>query len=413
MTERVVLAGGLAFDGRSDAPYRCDVAIQDGSIVELGADLAGGRSIDVTGRTVMPGFIDCHAHVAFRELTGTDEDASRTMSYLAFAAVANLQATLDGGVTTVRDAAGADAGFRRAIDEGLVRGPRLLVSLMQLSPTAGPNDARTPSGLDAWIDRPGIPRPVADGVDGLRAKVREFVQAGADVIKVFATGHFAMPRGGAHRQLFRDDELRAIVEESAAQGVRVMAHAHGAAGVAAAARAGVASIEHGFYADDDSIEAMAEHGTVLVPTLLASVSMLQEAGDDESRRRAESVVEGHRRAVRRAHLRGVPIAMGTDCPVAPHGRNLDELRLLVECGLSPAEALHSATSIAATLLGLEAEIGSLARGLRADLVVVEGDPLDLANLPDRIVAVFRDGVRVGPTTSAGDEPGATRHHLIR
>lgn len=403
MGERVVFAGGLAFDGHGDVPSRCDVAVQDGLIVEMGAGLAGDRTVDVTGRTILPGFIDCHAHVAM-DLVDTDQQASRSPSYAAYLVLANLQATLDGGVTTVRDAAGADAGIRRAIDEGLIPGPRLLVSLMQLSPTGGPNDMRSPSGLDVWPDRPDIPRPVADGIDGVRAKVREYVGAGADVIKVFATGHFTMPRGGAHRQLYRDDELRAIVEEAAVHGVRVMAHAHGATGAAAAARSGVASIEHGAYADDAAIEAMAQHGTVLVPTLLAMTATLDGAPDDATRERLEGVVTGHRQAVRRAHERGVPIAMGTDCPIAAHGRNLEELRLLRECGLSPAEAIRAATTTAARLLGLEGMIGSLAPGLRADLVIVEGDALRLDDLRERINAVYRDGKRVGPTARGAGPP---------
>jgi imidazolonepropionase-like amidohydrolase len=386
VTGRTVLANGDVFDGAGESPRRVDVAIEGGRIVELGQRLGGDERLDVDGAAIYPGFIDCHAHVAFGDDLSIEASAARSPARNAFAAIANLRATLAGGVTTVRDAAGADAGYRDAIAAGEVDGPRLLVSLVQLSPSAGPYDARTPSGFSLWLDTPGIPNPVADGVDGVRAKVREVHQLGGDVVKIFATGHFAMAREGARRSMFTEAELRAIVEEAAFRGMRVMAHAHGAAGGAAAARAGVSSIEHGFYLDDVALEAMAECGTVFVPTLLASAAL------------PDDVRQQHRAVVRAAHDRGIPIAMGTDCPAGPHGTNLRELELLVECGLSPTEALLAGTSVAARLLGLEAEIGQIAPGFAADLVVADGDPLDVVGLPARIRRVYRDGRLVSSRT---------------
>ena len=396
MTEQTVFSGGLVFDGRGADPTRADVRVEDGRIVEVGPELDGERRIDIAGNALLPGFIDCHSHVAYDKLRGLDESVELTSTYRALASVANLRATLDVGITTVRDAAGADAGHREAIADGLIPGPRILVSLMQLSPSAGPYDDRSRSGMRPWVSSAAIPEPVADGPDGLRAKVREYVRAGADVIKIFATGNFGMARDGARRSLFSDRELEAIVDEASRQGVRVMAHAHGASGAVAAARAGVASIEHGFYLDDDAIEAMAECGTYFVPTLLAGVGALEAATDDAVRARLEAVIADHRDVVRRAHRRGVPIAMGTDCPMTPHGRNLEELELLVACGLSPAEALKAATATAATLLGVEDDIGVIEVGHRADLVVIEGDPLDVRSLATRVRDVYRDGERVGP-----------------
>lgn len=382
---RTVFRGGVVFDGTGADPSRVDVAVADGRIVDVGHDLDGDDAVDIDGRGLLPGLIDCHAHVALDGMRSTDEEAIRSASRNAFAAITNLRATLDAGVTTVRDAAGADAGYRDAIAAGEVAGPRLLVSLIQLSPSAGPYDSRTPSGLDTWVPSAGIPRPTADGPEALRAKVRELVQLGADVVKVFATGHWSMARHGAERSMFRDEELDAIVDEAHRLGVRVMAHAHGSAGAIAAARAGADSIEHGFLVDDDAIDAIAEAGAVLVPTLLASEGMAAE------------VVDRHRDAVGRAHRRGIPIAMGTDCPMKPHGSNLRELELLVACGLTPAEALRSGTGGAADLLGLGDEIGRIAPGLVADLVVVDGDPLDVTGLSTRICGVYRDGRRVGPS----------------
>ena len=382
---RTIFHGGVVFDGTGADPSSVDVAVADGRIVEVGHDLAGDEAVDIVGRGLLPGFIDCHAHVAMNQMRPVEEDASRSASRNAFAAIANLRATLDAGVTTVRDAAGADAGYRDAIAAGEVPGPRLLVSLIQLSPSAGPYDARTPSGLDTWVPAAGLPRPTADGPEALRAKVRELVQLGADVVKIFATGNWSMARHGAERSMFRDEELDAIVDEAHRQGIRVMAHAHGSAGAVAAARAGADSIEHGLLIDDDAIEAITEAGSVFVPTLLASEGM------------APDVVERHHDAVRRAHRRGIRIAMGTDCPMQPHGTNLRELELLVACGLTPSEALRSGTGIAAELLGLGDEIGRIAPGLVADLVVVDGDPLDVTGLTNRIRDVYRDGRRVGPS----------------
>jgi imidazolonepropionase-like amidohydrolase len=384
---RTVFAGGVVFDGTGASPSTLDVAIVDDRIVEIGVSLCGENVVDIAGCCLLPGFIDCHAHVALGEERSAEEDAARSASRNAFAAIANLRATLDGGVTTVRDAGYADAGYRDATAAGEVPGPRLLVSLIQLSPSAGPSDPRTPTGFDTWIPYAGIPRPVADGPDALRAKVRELVQLGADVVKIFATGHWTMERHGADRSMFSDEELAAIVDEAHRHGLRVMAHAHGAAGAAAAARAGVNSIEHGFLLDDAAIEAMAVAGTFFVPTLLASEGMAPE------------VVERHRDVVRAAHRRGVRIALGTDCPVKPHGTNLRELELLVACGLPPAEALTSGTATAAELLGLDGEIGRVAPGLAADLVVVEGDPLEVVGMWQRIRDVYRNGRRVGPAAS--------------
>jgi len=400
----LVLRGGLIFDGTGSEPFRGDVVVRDGTIEAVGQPRReppeAALVIDTSGAFVMPGLIDCHAHPAFGDASGTlDADVERSSSYVTLQALAGLRATLDAGVTTVRDAAGADAGLRRALEDGLISGPRLQVSLLQLSPSAGPYDARTPSGLDTWVHRPGLPSPVADGPEGVRMKVREFVQAGADVIKIFASGHFAMPRDGAKRTMFTHDELAAIVDEAARQGVRVMAHAHGDVPAAAAARAGVASIEHGFFVGPGALDAMQAAGTVFVPTLLASAGTAEHATEDAEHEAAAALVEAHRGAVREAHRRGIPIAMGTDCPVTPHGRNAEELELLVASGLTPSEALAAGTSVAARLLGLEGEIGRVAVGLRADLLVVAGDPGDVSGFRGRLRQVVQRGVRVGP------EPG--------
>lgn len=400
LSARRVLANGVVFDGTGAAPFRADVAVVDGQIAEIGADLDGGDVLDLTGRTLVPGFIDCHTHLAWDQVSSLDDSADQTPAYHALRSVQNLRATLDVGITTARDAAGSERGHRAAVADGLVPGPRMLLSLMQLSPTAGPYEELLRSGARAWTSMMSIPSPVADGPRKLRAKVREYVDAGADVIKIFATGPMSMPGDGARRSLFTDPELRAIVDEARRHDVRVMAHAHGAGGAIAAARAGVASIEHGVFLDDAAIDAMAEQGTVFVPTLQASVGAIEGATDDAARDRLIGLAAAHGDVVRRAHRRGVPIAMGTDCPMTAHGRNLEELERLVGCGLTPAEALTAATSTAAKLLGLGAEVGRIAVGMRADLVVLDGDPLDVTGLASRVRHVFLGGRRVAPTSRA-------------
>jgi imidazolonepropionase-like amidohydrolase len=396
---RIRINGASVFDPVEGAFNVRPVVIDGGRFVAEDVPAEPGTTWDerdLSGFAVLPGLIDCHAHVAISDVSFEDQ-LTEAPSLALLRALPGLRATLASGVTTVRDAAYADAGLKRAIDLGLVDGPRLYVSLIQICPSGGPNDWRSPSGQPFTLPNPAIPSPVAEGVDGLRSKVRELVYFGADVIKVFATANLAAPRDGARRVLYRDEELRAIVTEAQALGVRVMAHAHGAEGVKAAVRAGVDSIEHAFFLDDEAIALMAEARTTLVPTLFAGLELVEAAtakDDVHERRRLEALVREHRDAVGRAFAAGVPIAMGTDTTNASAGRKLEELGLLVESGLPPVEALRSATLRAAQLLGLAEEIGGVQPGMRADLVVVEGDPLAFGDLGSRIRTVMKDGLVV-------------------
>jgi imidazolonepropionase-like amidohydrolase len=393
---RIRLNGASVFDPHEGAFEIRSVMIQESRFVAdddpVGPE-ASWDDRDLTGFSILPGLIDCHSHVALPDVS-FEEQLTEPPSLMLLRAIPGLRATLASGITTVRDAAYADVGLKRAIDLGLVEGPRLQISLIQICPSGGPNDWRSPSGRPFVLGNPSIPSPVAEGVDGLRSKVRELVHFGADVIKVFATGTFAAPRDGAKRVLYSDDELRAIVAQARALDVRVMAHAHGAEGVKAAARAGVDSVEHAFYLDDEAIAVMAEARTTLVPTLFAGFEMVEEATakeDGHELERLQAVARGHSEAVGRAFAAGVPIAMGTDTAGAAHGRNLEELRLMVDAGLPPVEALRSATLRAAGLLGMTDDIGAVEPGKRADLVVVEGDPLAFADLGSRVRAVMKDG----------------------
>ncbi|WP_337821705.1 amidohydrolase family protein [Amycolatopsis sp. A1MSW2902] len=264
-----------------------------------------------------------------------------------------------------------------------------------LSQTGGHGDPWWPSTcvVDLLPPHPGRPPVVVDGPEEIRRKVRELVRAGADVIKAATSGGVVSGGAGPKIAHFRDDEIAMMVTEAAAAGLHVMAHAHGD-GAKAAVRNGVRSIEHGHFLHDETLEMMAERGTWLVPTLSAGVGLRQavEAGaagyPDHIVEKIKERTEG---SVRRAVEAGVPIAMGTDAPLYPHGENLLELELLVEQGMRPADALHAATLSAANLMGLGSSLGSLTPGKRADLVVVDGDPLDVRDLGKRILAVYQDG----------------------
>jgi imidazolonepropionase-like amidohydrolase len=398
---RIVFGGGEVFDGTGSAPAAAEVAVEGGRIAEVGAGLDGDERIDVAGMTLLPGFIDCHVHVIL-----TDLDVLRLLgtplSYRFFEAQRNLRLLLDAGITTVRDAAGADLGVKRAVQDGLIAGPRLQISIGMVCQTGGHNDSWTLSDTRPQLlfpIYPGVPEPVADGPDEVRRTVRQMLRSGADVIKIATSGGITSPRDHPHHPHFRDEEIAVAVQEAAAAGVSVMSHAQANAGIKSAIRCGVRSIEHGIELDDEAIQMMLDAGTFLVPTLAAPLAVVEaaEAGLDlapDMVDKAREVIEMHRDSFRRAADAGVNIAMGTDSGITPHGRNLRELDLMVGAGMTPQAALRSCTVDAAELLGLRDELGTIEPGKRADLVLVDGDPLDVATLGDRVRAVFRDGVQV-------------------
>jgi imidazolonepropionase-like amidohydrolase len=317
-------------------------------------------------------------------------------SYMFYDAIKNLDATIRVGITTVRDAGGADLGVKRAVEEGIVRGPRLQISLTMLSQTGGHGDGWLPSGVDLAVVYPGMPSQIVDGVEEARRKVRELVRSGADVIKIATSGGVLSPTDSPEQRGFAPDEIEVMVAEATAAGLFVMSHAQAAVGIKNAVRAGVRSIEHGIYLDDEAIELMLEHGTYLVPTLVAPLGVLRAADEgvpipDHVLVKANEVVEVHRESIGRAAAAGVKIAMGTDAGVVPHGTNLEELELMVGVGMSAEEALVATTKTAAELMGLDGELGTLEPGKRADFVVVAGDGRDFTDLPSRIERVYQDG----------------------
>ena len=397
---RTVLTGGRVFDGTGSAAAEADVAITDGTIADVGTGLDGDEQVDISGLTVLPGFFDCHVHVM---VSGIDlaRRLQRPFSYQFYEAAANLAATLGCGITTVRDAGGADLGVQRAVEDGLIDGPRMQISVSALSQTGGHGDGWLPSGITTFLlsPHPGRPPGLVDGPEEMRKRVREIIRAGADVIKVHTSGGVLSPRDNPKHAQFRPDELAALMAEATAVGLPVMAHAQAADGIKNAVRAGVRSIEHGIYLDDEAIDLMLQAGAWLVPTLVAPHAVLNahSAGrhlHDGVAEKAQAVIAAHASSFARAVAAGVRIAMGTDTGVGPHGSNLDELPLMAAGGMTPAQVLTATTKSAAELMGIGDEAGTIMPGKRADLVVLAGDPFDLANLKASIRAVYLAGRKV-------------------
>jgi imidazolonepropionase-like amidohydrolase len=406
---RLLLYGGQVADGSGAAPARADVVVAGSRILDVGIGLDGDEAIDCTGQWLSPGFIDAHVHVCIDHVDLL-RHLETPFSLRFFVAARNLAAMRRIGITSARDASGADLGVKTAVATGLIPGPRLQISITMLSQTGGHADAWLPSGACVpsfgSVEYPGCPPAVVDGADGMRLRVRELVRAGADVIKIAATGGVMSPRDDPRHAHFTSEELRGAVEEATRAALPVMAHAQGTQGIKAAVRAGVRSIEHGVFLDEEAIELMREHGTYLVPTLMAPLSILEAAqsGDavgDTFVAKARAVVESHQDSFRRAAEAGVRIAMGTDAVGIPQGRNLEEIEHMTALGMTSAAAHHASTGAAAALLGVADDRGTVAPGKRADLVVLDGDPNDMRGLVPRVRRVLMDGLQVESVDSDG------------
>src|SRR5436190_20384547 len=402
-----LLLGATLIDGTGAAPVPdAAVLINDGRISAVGprhavSSPAHADVIDLSGLTLLPGLIDGHDHLAshgyaFTQRWGLHEPLST--SHMRTAAV--LQQTLATGYTTIRDAAGLDGGFKLAVEEGLIAGPRLMLAVNIISPTGGLGDRVSPSGHDCCVVLdPMLPPSVANGIHEVQHAVRAMARAGADVIKCATTGGASSRPGHGPKDIaFTKDEMHALVEESHALGRRVMCHALGGPGLRLAIEAGVDSIEHGCYLDEDPelIPMMAERGIFLVPTLTV-YEYHRESATPHVRERARALRAHHLESVQRALTAGVKVVAGTDAGGHGHPNNALELEHLVAAGMSPMQALQAATSRAAECLALEQEIGTIEKGKWADLVVVDGDPLrDVRILqnPGRVKQVWKGGVPV-------------------
>ena len=399
---RTLFRGGTVFDGSPAPAAAADVVVEDGRIIEVGPGLDGDEAVDLDGRTLLPGLFDCHVHFTMSGELDPLANVMRPFSMRYFEAAANMEATLRAGITSVREASGSDLGVKTAVERGLVRGPRMQISIAMLSQTGGHGDTHLPSGgCFRWHQSfPGNPSGLVDGPEDMRRRVRELIREGADVIKVATSGGVLSPRDDPRHGHFRDEELAVLVAEATAAGRFVMAHAQATDGIKAALRNGVRSIEHGIYLDEEAIEMMLDRGAWLVPTLAAPRAVIAAA---ESGTRMEpavlakayQVLDDHTDSFRRAVDAGVKVAMGTDSGVGSHGRNLEELSLMVEHStMTPLEAWAATTSSAAALMGVADRLGAVAPGRLADLTVLEGSLEDLDKLTERVWGVWKAGARV-------------------
>jgi imidazolonepropionase-like amidohydrolase len=406
----IVHAGRLLAVPGQEVLEEQSVVIRGGRISEVRSGYIGADSVqtgsadkvqvhDLKHMFVLPGLIDGHVHLT--EELGPDRKrryAERSNPDHALFAARNARLTLEAGFTTVRDvgAHGGDAIFalRDAIDNGYVIGPRVYASGSTISPTGGHGQEHGyREEIYAALKSPGI----CDGADACRQAVREQVRRSADHIKLVATGGVLSETAAGTGQQFFSDELEAIMDTAHALGRKVTAHAHGADGINAALEAGVDSIEHGTFANRESFRLFRRNGAYLVPTILAGVTVAEVAAEENSwlpqpiRHKALQVGPEILQMVRRAHAAGVKIAFGTDTGVSRHGDNAREFLLLVDAGLTPMEAIRSATVSGADNLGKSALMGSIEVGKYGDLVAVDGDPtVDISELLD-VDFVMREG----------------------
>jgi len=385
------------------------VLVEKGRVTAVGPSVAipaGARVIDLSGMTVLPGLMDCHTHLVGDYVDDKDplSELKSSSAARAFESIPNARATLDAGYTTVRDVgtyrAFVDVAMRDAIAKGYFPGPRMFVAGAYLTITGGGGAVTgfSPDVALPWDLRFGI----ADGPDQVRQRVRDIAQHGVDVIKVLATGAFLTHGSDPHAVEYTYDEMRAAVEEAGHKGLKVAAHAHSADGIKIAVRAGVASIEHGTYLDDEGIRMMKERGTYLVADIYDAEWIRQGAKTGYPEDFATKQPEGdeiQRQAFRKAAKAGVKIAFGTDASVYPHGLNARQFAWQVKYGQTPMEAIRSATTSAADLIGRDPDIGAIAPGKRADLIAVAGDPLADVSVLEKVAFVMKDGVVYkGPTT---------------
>lgn len=401
-----VLRAARMIDGTGAAPIERAVIVVTGNrITALGRDgsvtiPAGAQSVDLGDVTLLPGFIDTHTHIIGRTLQDPRSDLASVRDIPAYApilGVANAWRTLLAGFTTIRVVGSgdfADVALRMAIDDGAVPGPRMQTAGHSLGITGGHcDDNGYRPGLMDTDYRQGI----ADGPDEVRAAVRYQVKYGATVIKTCATGGVLSEGDAVGVVQYGEEEMRAMVAEARNHERVVAAHAHGAEGIKIAVRAGVASIEHGSFLDLEGARLMAQHGTWLVPTLMAGEGAMRAVASGRlTGQRAEktrAAAAAIRNGIRIAVANKVPIAFGTDAGVIPHGTNAREFTLLVEWGgLTPMQALVAGTQSAAKLLGWDNRVGTLAAGKMADIVAVPGNPLQDISTTERVTFVMKDGV---------------------
>jgi imidazolonepropionase-like amidohydrolase len=402
---RTIVHAGTLIDGVSDAPRaKVSVVIADGRITDVVAGFIPARTddelIDLSAHTVLPGLMDMHVHLT-GELSRTSylEEFTLNPTDLALKAAYYGRLTLLAGFTTVRnvgDDGQSTVSLRNAIRAGTAVGPRIYTAGKSVATTGGHADP-TGGWCEALQGDPGPRDGVVNSPDEARKAVRERYKDGADMIKITATGGVLSMASSGDNAQFTDDELSALIATARDYGMPVAAHAHGAEGMLRAVRAGVTSIEHGTYMTDEIMKLMKKNGTWYVPTLLAGVTVAELAEKEDYlpeivRPKARRIGPQVQDTFARAYRAGVPIAFGTDSGVSHHGENAREFALMVEAGMPPMQAIQSATISAAKLLRAEKDLGSIEKGKLADLIAVQGDPLQDISLLTNIRFVMKDGV---------------------
>jgi imidazolonepropionase-like amidohydrolase len=386
-----IRAGSVITDAGSAPTGPATIMIEDGKVVSItegGGTFEADAVIDLSDKTVLPGLIDLHTHLSGDPSGEFWRAATTPPEYYTLIAAKNARITALAGFTTVRDLGSRSnqvtQSLRRATAEGLVPGPRIVTSGETIAIVGGHGDN---SGFLPSVDAAITSGYTCTGPVECSEKVRTASKYGADLIKITATGGVLSQQGRGLEEHFTAEEMKAIVETAKLLGLKVAAHAHGARGIEAAAKAGVHTIEHGTYIDEAAAKAMKASGTTLIPTLMAFEGIKRNLGKEfytpvvEAKILAVSKYADN--LVPRALEYGVPIAFGTDAGVYPHGQNAGEFALMVKGGMSPAQAIAAATTGAAKILGLESEIGKIAPGYSADIIAVDGNPFaDVTVLED-------------------------------
>jgi imidazolonepropionase-like amidohydrolase len=396
----IIHAGRLISDASSAAAGPSTITVIDGKITAISSGLKpaepGVKLIDLSTKTVLPGLIDSHVHLSSDPGGDFRSEAVDPDEWGVVVGAKNARITVRAGFTTVRDLGSAQlVGFvlRDGTAKGLIPGPRILSSGPAISIIGGHGDV---SGFRPEVNAALDGNNTCTGPDACAARVREASKRGADVIKITATGGVLSQQGRGLGKHFTDAEMSAVVSTAHGLGLKVAAHAHGASGVEGAARAGVDSIEHGTFTDANGLKVMKANGTYMVPTLMAFTGIRERLGKNIYTPTVETKVRETLKSVglalKAAREQGVAIAFGTDSGVFEHGRNAQELALMVELGgLTPSQAIATATTGAAKLLGIENEAGRIAIGYSADIIAVTGDPLTNVRILEKVDFVMVRG----------------------
>ena len=411
----VVIKAARLIDGTGAAPIsNAVIVVTDNTITAVGTAgsvqvPANAKVIDLGDVTLLPGFIDAHTHLIGRVLGDPAGDNAGVRDFESFAAIISVdhaRATLMAGFTSVRNVGASgkfdDMALRKAINEGWTPGPRMMSAGHAIGMRGGHCDE---NGFRPGLFDPGIEEGVADGPDQIRAAVRYQIKYGADVIKTCATGGVLSEGDAVGATQYTYEELKALVDEANKLERKVAAHAHGTEGIKIAVRAGVSSIEHGSFLDEEGARLMKEHGTFLVPTLSAAEAVEKAAKSGVLKglraEKALAAAAAARHAIKLAVANKIPIALGTDAGVVPHGSNAHEFVLMVQWGgMSNMDSIVAGTLNAAKLLGWDKHLGSLTTGKWADIVAVSGDPLANIENMQKVVFVMKDGVVYKPQMNA-------------